>query len=199
VSNVFDANFGTYSRYLKKGCLSFLSFLAYFFVLQEVDLGWLGENWEHEATDEDFEDDEKCLDYFHRFQTIRKLQQVRETIGPRDFGAVFETFDSIKNSGYSLDEIISTSTEKLIDRADYARYRVENGDDQEEEANDDSVYGEEWEQVPEDMTRVVGLAEDRVREAIVRSEASVQEDQQIRQAMEESLAEGSGGGAEHLL
>jgi len=139
-------------------------------------------------------------DHGHRFQTIRKLQQVRETIGPRDFEAVFESFDSIKNSGYSLDEIISTSTEKLIDREEYARYRVENGDDQEEEANDDSVDSEEWEQVPEDMTRAVALEEDRVREAIERSEASVQEDQQIRQAMEESLAEGNGGGgAENLL
>ena len=85
----------------------------------EVDLGWLGENWEQEATNEDFEDDQKCLDFFHGFQTIRKLQEVRGSIGPEDFEAVFENFESVKNSGYSLEEIVSTSTEKLIDREEY--------------------------------------------------------------------------------
>jgi len=33
----------------------------------EVDLHWLSDRWQETATDADFEDDEKCLDYFHRF------------------------------------------------------------------------------------------------------------------------------------
>lgn len=82
----------------------------------EVDMNWLGDNWEETARDADFEDDEKCLDYLHRFKTIRKLQQVRYTVGPHDFAAVFANFDSVKNSGYTLEEIISTSTDTLIDR-----------------------------------------------------------------------------------
>ena len=32
----------------------------------EVDTAWLGENWEENARDEDFEDDEKCLDHVSR-------------------------------------------------------------------------------------------------------------------------------------
>jgi hypothetical protein len=88
----------------------------------EVDLGWLGEDWESRANDEDWEDDEKCLDYFHRFRTIKKLQEARNEIGPDDFRAVFENFDSVKNSGYTLEEVITTCTEKLIDREEYLQY-----------------------------------------------------------------------------
>ena len=33
-------------------------------------MNWMGEGWEENASDEDFEDDERCLDYLHRFKTI---------------------------------------------------------------------------------------------------------------------------------
>lgn len=45
--------------------------LVFFLISQEVDLNWLGQNWEENATDEDFEDDEKCLDYLHGFKLSR--------------------------------------------------------------------------------------------------------------------------------
>jgi hypothetical protein len=119
-------------------------------------------------TEEDFQDDQKCLDYFHRFQTIRKLQQVRESISAEDFEAVFKNFDSIKNSGYTLEEVISTSTEQLIDRDGYLHdlaYRQEADDDAEESelegdndvGNDDEEEEEEevWEELPEAMNRAV--------------------------------------------
>lgn len=63
----------------------------------DVDLNWLGENWEENATDEDFEDDERCLDYLHRFRTIELLQGVLEKIGTKAFVGAFVAFDSIKN------------------------------------------------------------------------------------------------------
>ena len=51
----------------------------------ELNLNWLGENWEENAIDEDFADDECCLDYLHRFRTIKLLQEVPETIGRKAF------------------------------------------------------------------------------------------------------------------
>lgn len=97
----------------------------------EVDLNWLGENWEQNAADEDwevrvdffkfcwsircrlpfFQDDEKCLDYFHRFRTIKLLQAVRKEIGEKEFVSAFVNFDGIRNSGYSIDEIVNTCTD----------------------------------------------------------------------------------------
>jgi len=150
----------------------------------EVDLHWLGNDWEERATDEDFEDDEKCLDYFHRFRTIQKLQQARDEIGHDDFQAVFENFDSVKNSGYNLEEVISTCTDKLIDREEYLQYHHEVEGDEEDEDNedfsaDDTDEGEgngsdigdegsehEWEAVPDAMTRAVIQEEEQVRSAV---------------------------------
>lgn len=161
----------------------------------EVDMNWLGENWEETARDADFEDDEKCLDYFHRFQTIRKLQEVRDMIGPDDFAAVFENFDSIKNSGYTLEEIIATSTDTLIDREEeYLQYRMD--DHQDEEQEDDEENGaaavddemEVWEQLPAEMTHVVVMEEHQMNQAIEASRVSLEEDNQIRDAMDVSLA-----------
>jgi len=144
-------------------------------------MGWLGENWEANAADEDFEDEEKCLDYFHRFQTIRKLQEVRAKVGPGEFAMVFETFDAVKNSGYTLDEIVSTDTTTLIDREEYLQYRMEQGEEEEEgpgiedeedgdDESEESVPSEEvFEEVPAEMTRAVQLEEELVRQAMQRS------------------------------
>jgi hypothetical protein len=170
----------------------------------EVDMSWLGENWEERATDDDFEDDEKCLDHFHRFQTIRNLQRARETVGARDFEAVFENFGSIKNSGYTLEEIVSTCTDNLIDREEFLRYRVEPDDDSEDDDQEDEDDGAgsnqdgvavansedseegEWEAVPEEMTRAALAEEEHMTQAIERSQASLQEEEQLREALEAS-------------
>jgi len=163
----------------------------------EVDLHWLGDDWEERATDEDFEDDEKCLDYFHRFQTIKKLQEVREEIGYEDFQAVFEHFDSIKNSGYTLEEVIATDTGTLIDREEYLQHHVEEEHDDADQNSDgeggnNSEDGEadSWEAVPEEMTRAAITEEDQMRNAIDASRMSAQEDELIRRVIDESSGNG---------
>ena len=170
----------------------------------EVDLHWLGGDWEDRAIDEDFEDDEKCLDYFHRFRTIKKLQQARDEIGHDDFQAVFEHFDSVKNSGYTLEEVISTCTDKLIDREEYLQYHHEAEGDEEDEDNEglsaddmdesegngsdieDEGSEHEWEAVPDAMTRAVVQEEEQMRSAMEASRMSAQEDELIRRVMEDS-------------
>jgi len=90
---------------------------------------WLGKNWQETTADAHFEDDEKCLDYFHQFQTISKLQEVRDIIGHNEVAAMFS------NSCYTLQEIISTITDTLIDREEYLQYRiVQEEDDDDKEA-----------------------------------------------------------------
>jgi len=105
----------------------------YLTLILEVDLNWLGENWEENATQEDLEDDERCLDYLHRFRTIKLLQDVRGKIGNEAFIGAFVAFDSIKNCGYTYNEIISTCTEKLIDRVEF----LQNHEDVEGSQGDD--------------------------------------------------------------
>lgn len=141
----------------------------------EVDLSWLGEDWENRIhADEDFEDDEKCLDYFHRFRTIQKLQEVMNEVGQGDFQAAFENFESINNAGYSLEEIITTCTDHLIDRADYLQQveeeedQIWDNDDDERAEEEDGVdlEEEEFEDVPEEMTSAVLQEEEGIRLAI---------------------------------
>jgi hypothetical protein len=101
---------------------------VYLTQILEVDMHWLGENWQETAADADFEDDEKYLDSFHQFQTISKLQEVLDIIGHNEVAAMFS------NPCYTLEEIISTSTDTLIDREEYLQYRI---DQEEEDDNDD--------------------------------------------------------------
>ncbi|CAB9517040.1 expressed unknown protein [Seminavis robusta] len=145
----------------------------------EVDLSWLGVDWENNASDGDFEDDNICLDHFHRFRTIQQLQEVMDEVGEHDFTAVFEHFPSIKASGYNVDVVKNTKTDKLIDREHYIRHRVESDDaeaDHGEENNrddDGDSEGEEddeiFEEVPEEMTRAVLVEEEQVRQAMAAS------------------------------
>lgn len=170
-------------------CFSLYHYLAQLFF--SIDLHWLGDDWEERATDEDFEDDEKCLDYFHRFQTIKKLQEVREEIGYEDFQAVFEHFDSIKNSGYTLEEVIATDTGTLIDREEYLQHHIEEEHDDENSGGDrgdgnDDGETDSWEGVPEEMTRSVLTEEEQMRHAIDASRMSAQEDEVVRRVMKES-------------
>jgi hypothetical protein len=60
-----------------------------------------------------------CLEYFHRFQSIKQLQEVQASVGSEEFILAFETFDSIKNAGYTLKEVVDTDTSVLIARSDH--------------------------------------------------------------------------------
>jgi len=97
----------------------------------EVDLNWLSEGWEERLQDEDldWEDDDKCLDYLHRFKTIQALQKARGKTGTKDFVASFVHFEALKNCGYTIDEIMSTDTTHLIDRTEYLQHRENEDDD----------------------------------------------------------------------
>jgi len=144
----------------------------------EVDLHWLGENWEENANNEDFEDDEKCLDYLHRFRTIKLLQGVLQEIGRRSFINAFVTFDSIKNCGYTFAEVVSTSTDHLIDRGDY----LENGRlEYAEGRNDPWVEG--------NILNVAELEQQIIEEALHRSVESSVEDTLLLETLTRSAEE----------
>eukprot|EP00571_Detonula_confervacea_P015598 CAMPEP_0172308344 /NCGR_PEP_ID=MMETSP1058-20130122/8963_1 /TAXON_ID=83371 /ORGANISM="Detonula confervacea, Strain CCMP 353" /LENGTH=639 /DNA_ID=CAMNT_0013020731 /DNA_START=11 /DNA_END=1930 /DNA_ORIENTATION=+ len=166
----------------------------YLTMILEVDLNWLGQNWEENATDEDFQDDERCLDYLHRFRTIKLLQDVREKIGNRAFISTFVAFDSIKNCGYTYNEIISTCTDKLIDRDEFLQNHKDieerQGED-EEEAFADTLERQQIELAlgvtpPDDEVDPDQLEEQLVSQAMQRSAESAAEDYQIREVMARS-------------
>jgi len=162
----------------------------------EVDLHWLGDDWENRASDEDFDDDDKCLDFFHRFKTIKALQAVCDDVGPENFVECFNHFDAAKNSGYTVDEIINTDTDKLIDRTEYLQYREE--EEREEENDAPAVMA--GMRVPADVTEddlfgnfgqalLMAAEGNQMRAAIEASEASAAEDAQLRMAIDDSRGE----------
>ena len=83
----------------------------------EVDPEWLGQDWRETATDADFNDDNRCLEYFHRWQTIKRLQQARAQMGAENFEMLYVHFASVRNCGFGFDEIMNTDTLTLIDRS----------------------------------------------------------------------------------
>ncbi|CAK9092304.1 unnamed protein product [Durusdinium trenchii] len=99
----------------------------------EVDPSWLGD-W----TEGDEVDDEQCLAYFHRWRTIKLLQEVQEEVGLSIFQQVWLHFASIRSAGYSLEEIMGTDTSILIDREGFA------------ESYDSLPDGTESDDVPQD-------------------------------------------------
>lgn len=160
----------------------------------------MGEDWENNARDEDFQDDEKCLDYLHRFRTIQLLQKVLAKIGKKRFLGAFVSFDSIKNCGYTYNEVISTCTETLIDRSAFIQDRADVEENQADDGNDGGAEeafanvlqrqvelavgagggGEDEDVDPEE------LEERLVAQAIDRSTATLQEDDELRLAMARS-------------
>ncbi|CAK0838181.1 unnamed protein product [Prorocentrum cordatum] len=88
----------------------------------EVDPAWLGADFEEgdEVTDD------RCLAYFHRWRTIKLLQEVRDDVGADTFEQVWLHFASVRRAGYELEDIVHTDTTMLIDRDAY-------GDDSEED------------------------------------------------------------------
>ena len=167
----------------------------YLTMILEVDLHWLGENWEENATNEDFEDDEKCLDYLHRFRTIKLLQDVLEKIGKSLFVNAFVEFDSIKNCGYTVSEVISTCTDQLIDRRDFLESRGIRADQDThadmafEEVTQaaalDEEIGDNNDALPLRMD-IDAFEQRLVDEAVLRSEETAAEDDQLRQALARS-------------
>lgn len=138
--------------------------------------------WKENATNEDFEDDEKCLDYLHRFRTIKLLQEVLHKTGKKAFISVFIEFDSTKNCGYTYADVVSTCTDKLIDRREYLKsrgFRVDNHDeiDIEEEARGATLD----EIMQDDVTNA--LEQRLMDEAFHRSEGTAAEDDELRQAL----------------
>ena len=150
----------------------------------EVDLNWLGEDWENNATDEDFADDEKCLDYLHRFKTIKLMQEVREKVGHKKFVGAFVSFESIKNCGYTVNEVVSTETDHLIDRSAFI---LDNADVQENHVAHQRQIGDGGDEDDEEVVPI--LEEALVAAALQRSNETVQEDDQVRQAIAESTAD----------
>ena len=124
--------------------------------------------------DEDFADDEKCLDYLHRFKTIKLLQEVREKVGHKKFVGAFVSFESIKNCGYTVNEVVSTETDHLIDRSAFI---LDNADVQRQ-------IGDGGDEDDEEVVPI--LEEALVAAALQRSNETVQEDDQVRQAIAES-------------
>lgn len=161
----------------------------------EVDLHWLGEHWEENATNEDFEDDEKCLDYLHRFRTIKLLQQVLKKIGKSAFISTFVEFDGIRNCGYTYSEVVSTCTDQLIDRREFLENRGIRVDD-------DTNGGMAFEEVAQGaaldenvntdallIDNIDAFEQRLVDEAVQRSEETAAEDDQLRQALATSAEE----------
>jgi len=78
----------------------------------EIDPAWLGQDWDNG----DEVDDARCLAYFHHWRTIKLLQDVRNEIGSSTFEQLWLHFESIRNAGYELEEVVHTDTSVLIDR-----------------------------------------------------------------------------------
>ena len=111
-----------------------------------MDPEWLGEDWDESQGDE--VDDDTCLAFFHRRRTIKLLQGVRDDIGDDVFQQAWLHFDSIRNAGFDLGDVLSRSDIPLINLdywSDGEDSYEEDGDEEEEfydedeqEENDDS-------------------------------------------------------------
>jgi hypothetical protein len=110
----------------------------------------------------------------HRFRTIKLLQEVLSNVGRRSFISAFVTFDSIKNCGYTYDEVVSTCTDHLIDRGEYL-------------GNRENVLGNGMDENMQDRVGVNEFEQRLIDEALHRSEESAAEDMQLREALARSV------------
>eukprot|EP00928_Gymnodinium_smaydae_P018917 TRINITY_DN17207_c0_g1_i1.p1 TRINITY_DN17207_c0_g1~~TRINITY_DN17207_c0_g1_i1.p1 ORF type:complete len:542 (+),score=83.67 TRINITY_DN17207_c0_g1_i1:149-1774(+) len=103
----------------------------------EVDPAWLGDNFE----DGDDVADDECLAYFHRWRTIKLLQEVREEVGAETFEQVWLHFASVRRAGYELEDIVHTDTSVLIDRDAFVAEESDEGvsDGELERSDDDDL------------------------------------------------------------
>lgn len=95
----------------------------------EIDPAWLGQDWDGGEE----VDDDRCLAYFHRWRTIQLLQEVRTQIGASTFEEIWLHFETVRNAGYEIEEIIHTDTSVLIDRDGW----------QDQDASDESGFYED--------------------------------------------------------
>ena len=122
------------------------------------------------------------------------LQEVRREVGNDTFDQVFEHFDSIKNSGYTVEEIVSTGTDTLIDREEYIRYNnrtdAENeNQDSDSDDGDDGIrhHNDEDDDADSNDGDDEAAMEEQLLQAVAASEASALEDGELRTAIEDSL------------
>ena len=122
------------------------------------------------------------------------LQEVRREVGDDAFDQVFEHFDSIKNSGYTVEEIVSTGTDTLIDREEYIRYnnRTDAENENEDSDSDDGDGIRHHNNDKDDDTDSnddddEAAMEEQFLQAVAASEASALEDGELRMAIEDSL------------
>ena len=97
----------------------------------EVDPAWLGEDWDESQREE--VDEDMCLAYLHRRRTIKLLQDVRDAIGADVFQQVWLHFDSIRNAGFDLVDVLFTPTHALINREAWLEGGGEGEEEEEEE------------------------------------------------------------------
>ena len=100
-----------------------------------MDPEWLGEDWDESQGEE--VDDDTCLAFFHRRRTIKLLQGVRDDIGDDVFQQAWLHFDSIRNAGFDLGDVLSRSDIPLINRDYWSDGEEEDDDDVEEEFYDE--------------------------------------------------------------
>ena len=148
--------------------------------------------WKENASNEEFEDDEKCLNYFHRFRTIKLLQDVLENIGKRAFISAFIEFGSIKNCGYTYADVVSTCTDHLIDRREYLKSCGLGVDNHGGFAFEDKAQGVALDEIMHDdvpLVDIIAIEQQLVDEALHRSEETAAEEDQLRQALSRSVEE----------
>jgi hypothetical protein len=76
----------------------------------------------HEVDDRWPQDDQDCLEYFHRYRTLCELYDILKIIGQDKLVEINEAFRIIDNTGYTIDEISDYHDRILI------RYQNENED-----------------------------------------------------------------------
>ena len=106
-----------------------------------MDPEWLGEDWDESQGDE--VDDDTCLAFFHRRRTIKLLQGVRDDIGDDVFQQAWLHFDSIRNAGFDLGDVLSSLDIPLINRDYWSD--GEDSYEQDGDQDEDDFYDEDEE------------------------------------------------------
>ena len=106
-----------------------------------MDPEWLGEDWDESQGEE--VDDDTCLAFFHRRRTIKLLQGVRDDIGDDVFQQAWLHFDSIRNAGFDLGDVLSSLDIPLINRDYWSD--GEDSYEQDGDQDEDDFYDEDEE------------------------------------------------------
>lgn len=82
-------------------------------------IGQVDETWEDLAEEADIAEDvyeERCLDRFHKWRALRKLKELRDELGEEQWNQLQETFPTVRNCGYTEQEIESAGDLPLFTR-----------------------------------------------------------------------------------